>query len=95
MLYFCIVINQQLVTSQSTLFINNFNFLRIMRTMKIKLPFATETGNEERSSKLIMWANAFLRNARLNILEIMHYGTGSYIVVENTRNELLNNGSTK
>lgn len=56
-----------------------------MRTIKVKLPFSKQTGVEERKSKLIMWINALLNNSKINVIEELHYSTGSYIVVENTR----------
>lgn len=76
-----------MITYRQLYLLTILNFLRIMRTIKIKSPFAIETGREQRKSILIMWANALLRNARLNIIKEEHYETGSYIVVENTRIE--------
>ncbi|MBQ3655716.1 MAG: hypothetical protein IIU03_05145 [Bacteroidales bacterium] len=56
-----------------------------MRTIKVKLPFTKLTGIEERQSKLGMWVNALLNGSKINVIEELHYSTGSYIVVENTR----------
>jgi hypothetical protein len=56
-----------------------------MRTIKVKLPFTKGTGIEERQSKLSMWINALLKGSKVNVIEELHYSTGSYIVVENTQ----------
>ena len=40
---------------------------------------------KERQSKLGMWVNALLNGSKINVIEELHYSTGSYIVVENTR----------
>lgn len=55
-----------------------------MRTIKINLPFAKNTGVEERHFNLFQWAKTLVDNAIVNILEEKHYDEGSYIVVENT-----------
>lgn len=79
--------------NQKTDYINNnfllltiLNYLRTMRTIKIKLPFAQNTGIAERRFNLFQWAMTLVKNATLNILDEQHYEGGSYIVVENTYN---------
>lgn len=57
-----------------------------MRTIKIKLPFASETGIEERRNKLNVWANAMLKSTKMVVVEEQHMEKMSYIVVEQDEN---------
>jgi hypothetical protein len=54
-----------------------------MRTIKLKLPFANNTGIADRHSKLFLWAKTLVNNAPVNVLDEKHYESASYIVVEN------------
>ena len=57
-----------------------------MRTIKIKLPFASETGIEERRNKLNVWASAMLKSTKMVVVEEQHMEKMSYIVVEQDEN---------
>jgi len=56
-----------------------------MNTIKIKLPFNSETKLGDRKLKLETWANTMLKGSKINIIEEKHLEQMSYIVVENTR----------
>ena len=52
------------------------------RKIKIKLPFLKNTSVEERQEELKKYANVLLNGRKGKLLEELHYGTGSYIVLE-------------
>lgn len=55
------------------------------RTIKIKLPFASEVDQQTRAEKLYEWAKGMLKGANLVVLEEKHLERMSYIVFENTK----------
>ncbi len=55
-----------------------------MRTIKINLSFAKETGVEERHFNLFEWARTLVDNAIVRILDEKHNEESSYMVIENT-----------
>lgn len=56
-----------------------------MRTIKIKLPFSSDTTKADRNSKLDAYAKVMLRNQEVNVVEEKHLEKMSYIVVENKK----------
>ncbi len=56
-----------------------------MRTIKIKLPFSSDTKLPERNTKLNTWARAMLKGKEVTIVEEKHLAKMSYIVVENPK----------
>lgn len=56
-----------------------------MRTIKIKLPFSSETPKEDRNAKLSLWAKAMLKSEDVNVIEEKHLDLMSYIIVENSK----------
>ncbi len=58
------------------------------RTIKIKLPFKPEIRQNERKSRLLVWAKSMLKNSNVNILEEKHLDRMSYIVIENTKKKV-------
>lgn len=57
-----------------------------MRTIKINLSFAKNTGVEERHFSLFQWAKTLVNNAIVRILDEKHGTERSYMVIENTYN---------
>ncbi len=57
-----------------------------MRTIKINLSFAKNTGVEERHFNLFQWAKTLVNNAIVRILDEKHGEERSYMVIENTYN---------
>ncbi len=55
--------------------------LKIMQTIKIKLPFSPEKTITERKVKLMQWAKTMIKTKEANILEEKHLERMSYIVV--------------
>jgi len=55
-----------------------------MRTMKVKLPFPPATNENERLSKLLVWAKSLMKCEEVKIIEEKHLSDVSYIVFENT-----------
>lgn len=55
-----------------------------MRSLKLKLGFAKETGIEERKSKLLLWLSVLFRGNNAKIVEEEHFDTMSYIVALNS-----------
>ncbi len=56
-----------------------------MRTIKIKLPFSSDTKLPERNTKLNTWARTMLRGKEVKIVEEKHLEEMSYIIVENPK----------